>query len=340
MHLNQIVSVVGVVLALVASGIAQDQQRGNVDVGKAKADWVEETLELVGDELGLDRAQYDKFEQIRAASVAAARAQGDQFNAKLAESRTARADGDNEKAAAITEELELLGDPSILLDEAIAQIDPMLRDEQRERMHKTIARVESHEREWEFNGRVMRSVPQELGLSGEQRGKFYQFVEQHMGAGWNNSRATIEPLLAEVKTAREAGDFLKVMELRQKINAAEMNPAKVNDALIADVKTILQGEQLTKLEGIIASRTPPAIAADAKPDAPIVLRAARRVDLSRTQRDELRRVEKSVMPTWRKAARDASARLELSTRTLEQVTKLLNEAQLAIFRTQLARLRR
>ncbi|MBK8913279.1 MAG: hypothetical protein IPM64_01535 [Phycisphaerales bacterium] len=336
----------GVVTAAVCAVAAAQDRSAGVDVGKAKADWVEESLEGVADELGLDKLQQERFDRIVADIMPRARAQGDQLNEKLRELRAAR--GDAARTAELNEAMHELADPTPFFDEAVSHIEPLLRPEQLGRLIAAVERVEAQGRGWEWNQRVIGSLPQALELTGELRGRFHQLVGKHMGQAWTASRSAIEPLLAEMRTAREAGEFVKVAELRAKINAVEMDPEKVTAALIADFRAQLPEEQAAKLDEWLAARE--AEGGDDEvggasgavggrgPSASALLRAARRSGLSSEQRSALRTIEREISAERRAAGRDATQRAALTEGLRKRIDALLTAEQKPRFEAHLSRL--
>ncbi|QOJ13228.1 MAG: hypothetical protein HRU75_00640 [Planctomycetia bacterium] len=333
----------GVMTAAVCAAVAAQDRSYDVDVGKAKADWVEESLEGVADELGLDKLQQEQFDRIVADIMPRARAQGDQLNEKLRELRAVR--GDPARTAELNEAMHELGNPTPFFDEAVSGVEPLLRPEQLGRLIAAVERVEAQGRGWEWNQRVIGALPQALELAGESRGRFHQLVGKHMGQAWSASRSAIEPLLAEMRAAREAGDFVKVAELRAKINALEMDPEKVTANLIAEFRTQLAPEQATKLDEWLATRGGEEGGAGADgaaggrgPGAAALLRAARRSGLSPEQRAALRTIERETAGERRAAGHDGAKRAAVAESLRKRIDALLTPEQKPRFEAHLSRL--
>jgi hypothetical protein len=295
-------------------------------------------------ELDLTDAQREQYDQIVAKYEAQTREQHGQRDEmrELAEQyREARRSGDQQRADEIRAKMrELGGGRGQMFNEFLGEVEKILDEEQipklnafRERLQE---RGDAARRAAELRDLVER-LPDELQLNEQQRTTFDALVAEQRKLArqqiqdWQQSR----PALAEeLRQAREAGDEQRVAELLAQLEAERPAPPDPEDLLdqLEPSLTTEQKAKLTKLRAELAEFSGRPVG-----DVETILRAAKRLDLSDQQEEQLKAIIRDARVAERDAPRDPQARAERAKLVKKQVLALLNADQAAEFERMLAR---
>jgi Spy/CpxP family protein refolding chaperone len=299
----------------------------------------------LADELKLtdeQRTQYDalvaKF-QAQAAEPAQENNR-EELRALAEQLRAARQSGDEKKAEEIRAQMRALrpgrgGVVPAFLDEVATILTPeqqKILDEFRDRQRQ---RDEGARRGGDVR-ELIRTLPEELGLSDEQKTRFDELLAEHrqqMRERAEQAREARPQLEKELQQAHEAGDEARVAELEAKLEAQRPEVAGFQD-LFDRLQSILTPEQKTKLEKLRAELT--ARARPAAGDVQSLLRAARRLELNDEQEGKLRKIAQDARQTERQGAPNDPAQAELAKTIKSQIIELLDAEQKAEFERLLA----
>jgi hypothetical protein len=332
-------SVLLVVALLVAPALGQPRgQRGargpgdlrHAPRGDRPASGLQARIERIREALDLDEEQRAEFDRI-AAEFREKRGPGldnERMRELMEEMRQARQGGDSERVAEIRQELrEARGGGR--LQEFLAEIEGILRDDQREKLAEI--RERSAPRRGLARGGPLaqfRRLRAELNLSEEQAARydelFAELQEQlrQRGPGDDETKALIEELIKAV----EAGDEARIAELKEQVSSRARNQDAI-DRFLAQVEEILEPEQVEILRGFRQRMR----AGRGRDDVERMFRVVRRLDLNDEQRQALRQIERDARREARDARRNPEAMARLTERVREELRGLLTGEQVAEF---------
>jgi Spy/CpxP family protein refolding chaperone len=295
-------------------------------------------------ELELTDAQREQYDQIVAKYEAQTREQHGQRDdmRELAEQyREARRSGDQQRAEEIRARMqEMGGGRGQVFGEFLTEVEKILDKEQLPKLNAFRERLEERgdaaRRAAELRDLVER-LPDELQLNEQQRATFDALVAEQRKLAhqqiqdWQQAR----PALAEeLREAREAGDEGRVAELLAQLEAERPAPPDPED-LLDQLEPSLTAEQKAKLAKLRAEL----VEFSGRPvgDVETILRAAKRLDLSDQQEEQLKAIIRDARAAERDAPRDPQARAERAKLVKKQVLAVLNADQAAEFERLLAR---
>lgn len=326
-------------------------------------------LERVAEELELDDAQREEFEAI----MAAQRARMEEMAPRWEEIREAIRNGDRERAAELRAELGDERGPHDLRLEAFDEIEPILNDEQHERFMEMRERIESRLEDREEYRRMLRELPDEVGMDDAQREQFRGLLQSRR-SGMHQQMAEMRPLFQEMREAEESGDQGRVEELRSQFREFRPNPEKMRAELLDQVSELLREDQKPLLAEYYADLV--IVSTEESPgptDVRTILRAARRLHLRGEQKSRLKTIGQEAMRELRavrstskfsrltdeeksaiRAAgeeerkpvaaelkrRNEETMAQLAASTRESILKMLDEGQAAEFERRLQRYER
>ncbi len=297
--------------------------------------WADRMYERIADELELDDEQRRQFDEITAAQRQRMR----EGQERWMEVRRAEREGDEERAAQLRAELGERPRPGGGMSEMLEELEPILREDQIARLWEIQDRMERGRGDRERYGRMIRELPDELGLDEGQREEFQEILtaqREQMRERWSQQR----PLMEQMREAQEAGDQERVEELRRQLEESRPDPATMFDGFFEDLAEILTEEQQQRLakyrEQMETGGRGERGGAD---DVRDVLRAAKRLRLSSEQKDELRDIERGAIREYRQIGRrDQKGQADLAAAVRKEVAEMLDAEQVKQFEQQLQRL--
>lgn len=293
-------------------------------------------------ELQLDEEQQARINELaeQHASADAAADREARIRGALSDLRAARERNDRARIADLARQIrELRGSPGVTDERFLADIEPLLRPEQREAFTRFRERWGADRRRQEAGGhrldRMVLRLGDELNLTDDQRGEFDALVEQYRERFAthaarrlvaDNERAA---LLRELRDARSTGHADKARDLERELAAQRDEELLLLNEFLGELDPLLTDDQRTLVDQYRDQNAFPAGDAD---DARNVLRAARRLRLEAEQRAQLRVIERDTIASIRKIPRrDAAAQVELAAATRGRIEALLTEAQRSEF---------
>ena len=290
--------------------------------------------------LNLDENQRAQLEEIVAPQREAMRS----FMEQRRELREAEQSGDEARATELRAALEQTGNPWESMGDVMDQVEPILNDEQYERFTEMRSRWEERAQSRDQQRRMMRDLPDELGLDDEQRQQFDD-LRQSQRDVMRERMQEMRPKWEELREADEAGDTARADELRAELAEMRPGPESFREDFLDQVADFLHEDQLPKLA---AFREQLASGGDAakkdeidEPDLRMIFQAIRRVRLESEQRDELKDIEREARKALRDIDRkDKAANADLVRATRTEIETLLTPAQKETFDQAMERLER
>lgn len=326
---------------MVAAGAAQQGgfqagQRGPGG-GWSGGGWFDRLLERIATELKLDDAQRSALETIAEPH----RQRVQEMGQKLEQWRAASSDEDHERAEVLRAELAAARSPSVVMSRLLEEIEPILRDDQLARYDQLVDEVETRRRDVELLRRVFSELPSELRLDETQQAEWDRLLAARRRARAEQASA-LQPLREALREAEEAGDEERARELRRQLLESRPDRPESFAAFFDELEKILRPEQLAVLDryrrelGVAGTPDPEYI-----PDVRTILRAAKRVRLSGTQRHALREIEREAAKARKSLDRhDAAAADKLARTVRQRIVALLDDRQVGVFEQCLHRLDR
>lgn len=284
-------------------------------------------------ELSLTDEQQRQLEQF----IAEERAGQRKVNARgadahrMQELRKALKDGDTKKAEELRKQMgESRGAGA--LDRILEKLEPTLNDQQRAKLadiRPTLAGPGgmSGGTTTERLGRLKT----QLELDEKQAAEFDRFYEQFQKnyAGLEEQQqAEMMGLIDQVRDAAKAGDNERVAQLREQI---ESSRSKTDDAVqnfLDQVEGILRDDQMFNFERFTRQFTPHDNVG-AGGDVRRLLSAARRLDLDREQREQVRSLERETSRAARRARRDSAEAAQVYESTKEKLAEIIGADKVA-----------
>jgi len=294
-------------------------------------------FERIADELELDDEQRRQFDEITAPQRQRMRERQERWM----EVRRAEREGDEERAAELRAELGQWRGPGSGMSEMLEEIEPILREDQIARLWEIQDRMERGGGDRDRYGRMVRELPDELGLDEKQREEFRQILasqREQMRERWSEQR----PLLEQMREAQEAGDRERVEELRRQFEASRPDPATMFEGLFEELAEILTKEQQQRLAAYRERVEGGGRDAQGGPGSVRdVLRAVKRLRLSSEQKDEVRDIEREAIRQYRKIGRrKQEEQAALAAAVKKEIVAMLDAEQVKQFEQQLQRLGR
>ena len=311
--------------------------RGFGGFGGERRGGMDRMAQRLVESLDLDDQQREQFEEI----LAGQRERNEEMGQIWREIREANQDGDEQRAAELREELraqggQRRGNPMTgILDE----LKPILRDEQMEAFEQLRERMGNMGGQGRGRNRGVENLIERLDLTEEQQREWdgIKSEQRHQG---RNRWEEIRPLMEEMREARESGDDERLAEIRAKF--AEMrggNRGGGNDARLEALEKILDDDQKRMLEEYReqAGRRGGRDERNRAPDVRSIIQTAKRLDLDRDQKEELRDIEQEAGREQRAVRRDRQAAAALAETVKRDIMELLDDDQKRDFERQLNR---
>ncbi len=320
-------------------GDRQERGRGREGrgFGGERRGGVDRMAQRLVESLDLDDQQREQFEEI----LAGQRERNEEMGQIWREIREANQDGDEQRAAELREELraqggQRRGNPMTgILDE----LKPILRDDQMEAFEQLRERMGNMGGQGRGRNRGVENLIERLDLTEEQQREWDGIKSEQRDQG-RNRWEEIRPLMEEMREARESGDDERLAEIRAKF--AEMrggNRGGGNDARLEALEKILDDDQKRMLEEYReqAGRRGGRDERNRAPDVRSIIQTAKRLDLSRDQKEELRDIEQEAGREQRAVRRDRQAAAALAETVKRDIMELLDDDQKRDFERQLNR---
>ena len=336
LHLGSVI--LGLVVSTAAAQRAGDgwpDRRALAPAGDSQ--WFDRMVDRFARQLELDeeqRAEYRETAEVH-------RRRMEEVGQRWQEVREAMQAGDQARAAELRQGLMSGWEPGSIIADLLDEAEPLLRDDQLERLYEIQDRMEEQRLRMEMYGRLTRDMPEDLGLDEAQREQFEQILEsqrEQQRARWEEMRSRWE----EMRAARESGDEARIEELRQELEELRPDARAMAAAYFDQVEQILHDDQkaiLQKYREEVGVGGPSA--ARGSGDVRIVLRAARRVRIVGGQRDAFKQIEREAMKARREIRRrDVEGQARLAAKVRKQIVDLLDAEQTRDFEEHLERLER
>ncbi len=250
--------------------------------------------------------------------------------------RQARQSGDAPRADEVSQQMrELGGARGQAVREFLDEVKPILTTEQLKKLDEFRQTMRGRMAGAQAPGgglrQLVRRLPDELGLTADQRTKFDALVAEQRAAA-AGPRDELHPLVESLRAARQAGDDAQVAGLEKQLadrRAAGGSP----QTFLEKLQPILTDEQKAKLQDLRAKL---GAAAQAPGDVRQVLQTARRLDLTEEQRGRLREIMHTTT-TAARDAQDADARTKLAASVKQQIVAMLDTNQAEKFEQMLGK---
>lgn len=293
------------------------------------------------DDLELDDAQRAKVEEI----MGAQRQRMEAWGEKRMQLREAMDAGDEATAERLRKEMEAAGgDMRNMMRQAADEIEPILNDDQFARFTEMRERMEQRQGQMERARRIARELPDALNLDDTQREQFEQMLEQRRSE-MRERFGGMQPMWEQMREAREAGDKEKVAELRAQMEQMQPDMNALETGFFQQVEGLLRDDQkqaLTQFRAQLGGGGDSLADDSAAPeDLRQLMRALKRVRLNRSQKDEVRKIEREAQQSLRELDRkDDEGRAAVAAAAHQKINALLEPAQVQQLEDQLARLNR
>ncbi len=276
---------------------------------------VDGRFEQIAEELQLNDDQRVALDEIKAAQIQRMEEMRDRWGeVRQAYDSGNTALGDQLREQMVSE-MRQTGGPRGFINDAIAQLDPVLTDEQREiaaDMREEDGRGgrrggrDRGERRGEFQQDEASdevspaALPQALGMTEQQQASYSTMLAGHQQqtAALNGQMAQIREQIA---SARQSGDGAAVERYTAQLANLEAQAAQQDDAFYSQVGNILTADQQAKLAGLRSDQEASKDLRDAPADLRVVIKAAMKLKLDPGQREQLKSMVKEVKNDIREA---------------------------------------
>jgi|GEM_PF-5911945 len=300
-----------------------------VDGEKRFANAITSLLQRARFELNLDEEQDKKIHKI--ANQLRKKLQNNnkrpkEILAAMDELKQAREQGDQEKVKEIRATLRDLRGRDVV-NQFYDSIKPVLNEQQLAKLEeiRKPQRAQAVQYAQLSPKARLRRLAGQLQLTPEQQPKYAELLKQYdpTGKPKNVLDAETLDLIAEMQTAVKNKDNDRLMELKDRlVDLNQRKQAEPFTAFLDAVAGILTEKQLETLDRVRGQIENPN-----KADARAILRAARRLDLDRDQKTELRNIEKFTREQMKANRGDHKKLAELDRDVLGQVKAMLNPEQ-------------
>jgi hypothetical protein len=319
------------------------QERGPGDRrGGERGPGMDRMWERVVDELQLDEEQRARFDEIVAKYRERGQEMGQRWREMRDEMRKAREAGDEERMRELRDEMRQgRTEPDSGLSEALEELEPILREDQIAKLWELQDQMQSRRQDRDRYRRIMEDLPDELGLSDEQRNEYDELLRAQREER-RERFSGIRPLMEELRQAREAGDEARVQELQQQLEQSRPGPETMFEGFFEDLASILTEEQVERLAAFRKSleEGDGGTSGDAG-NVRNVLRAAKRLKLDADQKEEIRQIEQEAIRAYREIPRsNKEEHATLAAEVKAEIVKVLDKTQAEEFETALKRLDR
>jgi hypothetical protein len=323
-------------------------QRGEVGRGRGPMRVpMEGMIRNLGSELNLSeeqQTQYDAIADRYLAQWQSGEETRDQMREIGRQLREAREAGDTERAEQLRGQMqELAANRGQQMQNFFAEVEPILNQDQLARFNQIRERMQRRQG-GDLQRRQMRDLlrrlPQELELTEEQRAAYDQMVaEQREQMGQLREQwRELQPLMRELRAARAEGNEQRVAEIEAELAEKRPEPPGPNQLLdkLMPILTEAQQAKLTALRQQYGPGRGPAGPEGPPMDPQTMLRAAKRLDLSPEQQEQLRKINREAQELERRARREPETRAAASDQIHKKIVAILNPDQVEQFNKMVA----
>lgn len=307
---------------------------------------VMERLSRLANELELDRTQRADFEKALAdfAEQQAGRAGSDSEFRELGEqARVAEESGDADKARQLREEMRRRRGGNADFNAFADRIRPILNENQVARLDRLREQFAARRGGMEPPLARVDNLRGELNLTPEQDATFEALrAELEKALPPRTGEGSMMELVRRAREAQQSGDQAAADEARAAAEALREKSRAALEKFSASLGAVLDADQNRKLENAnlanagggqagpagIAARGGPGERGNRANDPRSAIRAARRLDLSDEQKDQLREIEEEAGRLTREAGRDRDATQRVTQQIIERVRGILSPEQL------------
>ncbi len=317
------------------AGAPQDRGPGRGPMGVAQMS------ERLAEQLNLDEAQRVKFDAIvkKYEQQRTQAGQGDDLRALMEEMRKAREAGDDARVQELRQQMrDMRGGPGAGMQPFFDEVKGILRQDQLAKFEEIRTRM--MERMGPPGGpqamrQLMSDLRDELKLDQGQQQKFDELAQALRNPSAGQAQE-MQDLREQMRAAREAGDQAKMDELRRQMEANRPNQSAALEKFFNELAPILNDSQKPTLEKF-RERAREMDQGGGNDDLRTILRAASRLNLDETQRQQIRDIQREAQEAGRDiAVRDTEARKALAEKTKEKIKAILTPEQAQEFEKNLS----
>ena len=242
------------------------------------------------------------------------------------QAREARQSGDEKHADELRAQMDKLGaGPAQLLGQFADAVEPILNPQQVAKLDEFRQQAQQRLGQAARAAGMMELVqrlPAELKLDADQKAEFDALVAEQ-----RQRIEEVQPLMRELRQARQSGDQARVADLEKQI-AEKRGAGDGERVFYQKLEGILSAEQKAKLAELRAKAAgTQAAAANVR----TLFQTARKLDLSPEQKNRLREIMRGVTGSVPEGAANADARADLAQRVKQQIVEMLDAKQAAEF---------
>lgn len=243
--------------------------------------------------------------------------------------REARQNGDDAKVEELRQRMQQQREAGqALMNQFCGEVQPILTPAQVTKLNEFRDRMQRGPGGPGGPGGMMQMIqrlPEELKLTEAQRPQFDKLVAEYRA-----QQQELQPLMQELRRARQQGDDARVAELDKQIQ--EKRGGEDGNVFFAKLEPILTDEQKAKLVELRARMG----ARGGADDVRVLLQVAGRLDLNEEQQKRLQEIRRDVMRS-NQGNLTPEKRAELAKTTKSQILAMLDAKQAAEFEQQLQR---
>lgn len=285
-------------------------------------------MERVVEDLNLDEEQKSQFDTIMEPVRERMRQAGEQWQ----QVRALEESGETEQAQTLRRTLMQEMGRGDAMEGAFAQLEPILRPEQLEKLDDMRDRFDRDRESRDNLRKIAEDLPKQLNLDETQKQQFDEMAAAGREKVGEQFRA-MRPMFEEMRAAREAGDTAKVAELQAQMEAQRPDVAALQADFLNQVEGILNDEQKQSLAAFreetgIGMPVEAASAGDGKSiDPREMVKLVKRLRLNDEQKDQFKHIEEDAMASYKEARRDAAAKAALGEQLRGQIMEILDDSQ-------------
>lgn len=304
-------------------------------------------FDRIARELELDETQMQQFDEIKAAH----RERMEPFRERREAIRQAREEGNDDLADQLRSELRAEmrdgGGPRALMRQALDELEPILNEEQLGRLNEMRERQRERGERFRRRRRMMEQLPEQLQLDDGQREQFSALMDANRKQ-MRERFSAMRPLLEEMREARESNDTARVEELQAQLDDLRPDPDAMEASLFEQVEGILREDQKQQFGEFRQTSRTGRGKFEMPGDIRMALRAAMRLELSREQKTELKKINSEARKAWREArkndrknrSRAREAEGALTAQVKAQILGILDQDQVEKYQQQLEKMDR
>jgi hypothetical protein len=225
-----------------------------------------------------------------------------------------------------------------LMSDFFDKVRTILDDQQAAKLQQIRDDMGQRLREGGMRGGVERAIqelPDKLKLDDAQKAQFDKLVAQHreQAQARQQRMRELQPIIEEMRKARESGDTQRAAELQKQIDQARQSMGNPAETFYSELVKILRPDQQETLKQYRQETEERGAGPGAGPgDVRTIARAVRRLELDEQQRVQVKEILKSAEQKSHDLGRDEpQAQAGLARDTKAQIVKLLRPEQVQKF---------